>query len=44
MEYKGLAQQLQEEKLSLNARLHENVAYIETAKTQNAEIIDSLNT
>ena len=44
VEYKGLAQQLQEEKLSLNARLHENVAYIETAKTQNAEIIDSLNT
>ena len=44
VEYKGLAQQLQEEKLSLNARLHENVAYIDTAKTQNAEIIDSLNT
>ena len=44
VEYKGLAQQLQEEKLSLNARLHENKAYIETAKTQNAEIIDSLNT
>ena len=31
-EYKGLTQQLQEEKKSLNARLHENLSYVETAK------------
>ena len=44
VEYKGLTQQLQEEKRTLNARLHENVAYLDSAKTQNQEIIESLNT
>ena len=41
-EYKGLTQQLQEEKLSINTRLQENLAYVETAKAQNAQIIKSL--
>ena len=39
VEYKGLTQQLQEEKRTLNVRLHENVAYLDSAKTQNQEII-----
>ena len=44
VEYKGLTQQLQEEKRSLNSKLEENIGFVDVAKAQNTEIINSLNT
>lgn len=43
VEYKGLTQQLQEEKRSLNSKLHESNSHSETSQLHSQEIIQSLN-
>ena len=43
IEYKGLTQQLQEEKQALNARLNEHKSELEVDMQSNQQLISSLN-